>query len=120
MQKGQIRREELAFEKNFTQIPNTWLRDDRLSLRARGLLAVLMSHKEGWRVTVADLSTKKPDGSTREGAHATLVAVRELEAFGYLFRESSRDSRGRVAASDWVIQDPANATVDLPESSMLD
>ena len=120
MQKGKIRREELAFEREFTQIPNAWMRDTRLSLRARGLLAVLMSHKDGWRVAVADLTTKRPDGATREGAAAILVATRELEEFGYLYREAGRDARGRVAASDWVIQDPSDPTVEPSDSSMLD
>jgi len=45
-----------SFDDQFTQIPNAWLRDNRLSLQARGLLAQLMSHAPGWNITQESLA----------------------------------------------------------------
>lgn len=110
MERGKIRRQRLSFEDNYTQIPNAWLRDRRLSLRARGALGELMSHKEGWQMALTDLVTRHEDGRTREGDEAVRTAVRELEAGGYLTRERLRDDAGRLRATDWVLQEPPTAS----------
>ena len=39
-----ITRIHLKFERDFTQLPNAWLRDRRLSRGARGLLGEIMTH----------------------------------------------------------------------------
>ena len=106
MQKGSIKRTRLSFEQNFVQIPNDWMRDDRLSMRARGVLGVLLSHQAGWRVAINDLTTRKADGTANEGRDAIITAIRELTALGYLTRERARDAKGRLTASDWVLQEP--------------
>lgn len=109
MERGKIRRERLQFEDNYTQIPNAWLRDEALSIRARGLLGILLSHKAGWQLALTDLVTRHPNGRTREGDEAVRTAVRELEAGGYLVRERVRDDGGRLRATDWVLQEPPTA-----------
>ena len=35
----------------FTIVPNEWLRDPRISWKAKGLLAYIASHQEGYRLT---------------------------------------------------------------------
>lgn len=97
-----IRRTTNGLESNFTTIPNSWIRDTRLSFRARGLLAMLLSHSAGWEVTISSLASQN-----KEGKDAILTAVRELERFGYLSREDGR-SGGRFDV-DWVLQDPPPA-----------
>ena len=52
-----IVRKKLTHEYRFTQIPNDWVRDSRLSLKSIGLLAQLLSHSEGWNVTISSLAT---------------------------------------------------------------
>lgn len=88
-------------------IPNAWLRDARLSRRARGLLVELMSHRPGWIISVASLQEGGP-----EGRDAVLGAIRELEAAGYLLRARERREDGTLGAADWVIQAPAEAPMD--------
>ena len=50
-----IRREYVPTADNFTIIPNAWARDPNLSRRAVGMLVELLSHREGWEVTVESL-----------------------------------------------------------------
>jgi len=113
MEKGFIRREQLAFERDFTQIPNAWLRDERLSLRARGILALLMSHREGWGLALVDMITRDEDGKAKEGRKSIQIAVAELTDLGYLVRgKRGRDEKGHLKGADWLLQDPENRLSD--------
>lgn len=102
MSEGRLIRQLLPFERNFTQLPNAWLRDPKLSFKARGLLALLMTHDEGWKVTIKQLAD---DASRRDGIDSIRAAVEELEAHGYLIRRPSRRG-GQFTADDWEITDP--------------
>lgn len=98
-----IRRNELSFETNFTRIPNSWLRDVRLSRRARGLLAELMSHRIGWRSDISTLTKSGP-----EGREAIRSIVNELLAAGYVTRVQQRSEHGTWAETDYVLSDPTD------------
>jgi len=98
---GTLHRERMRFERDFTQLPNAWLRDKRLSFRARGLLAHLMSHDAGYKVSVAGLVA----ATMAEGKDALRPAITELERCGYLHRIKER-TRGRFSGYVWVLQDP--------------
>lgn len=98
-----IRRTRLTFETHYTQVPNEWLRDRRLSRRARGLLAELMTHQVGWEITTESLI----EGGT-EGRDALLKTLKELELYGYLARQQVREG-GKFGGTDYVITDPADA-----------
>ena len=102
-----IERTELPFESHFVQIPNAWLRDKRLSRKARGLLAELLTHRVGWVVTVEALAEAGP-----EGRDAIMSALAELERAGYLERHRERDEGGRLRGARYTITDPP--TSDLP------
>jgi hypothetical protein len=104
-----IRRTRLAFEDHFTQVPNQWVRDKRLTRKARGLLVELMSHRLGWEITIESLIR---DGI--EGRDSIRSAIQELEDAGYLHRERERNSDGTLAGTDYVIVDPWSA--DEPTS----
>lgn len=81
-----IIRTRLDHEDNFTQIPNAWLRDNRLSLKAIGLLAQLLSHSQGWSVSVETLAR-----SNNCGKDLVRSAITELEQHGYLTRKQTRN-----------------------------
>jgi len=94
-----------SFDNNFTQIPNAWLRDQRLSFKSRGLLALLLSHSQGWSLSVQSLVTE-----SKEGKDAIRTAIHELETFGYLER-MQLNTNGRFGESFWITKDPADEPV---------
>lgn len=104
-----ITRTTLSFERNFTQIPNVWTRDKRLSWKARGLLGYLLSHAEGWRTTVADLIAAGPDG--RDSIRAGLA---ELRANGYLVRDQAKRDDGTFAEVTYTLADPHSPLTGYP------
>ena len=94
------------FDGHFTQIPNEWLRDNRLTFRARGLLAQIMSNASGFHLSIAGLAAQN-----REGKDAIRAAIAELEKFGYLKRDQKND--GRFGESVWETCDPVDLA-DFP------
>lgn len=99
-----------SFDDHFTQIPNEWLRDSRLSLKAIGLLAQIMSHKPGWVLSIESLARQNQCGKDQIRS-----AIKELEAVGYLERRQSKDDLNRFAESDWITCEP-NAEKPVSEN----
>lgn len=87
-------------ERDYTMIRNAAARDPRISLKARGLLLLMLSYDESWTYHLSHLETLMTDGrdSLRSG-------VRELEAAGYLMREQTRDEKGRVTGVLYWVRD---------------
>ncbi|MBW8025321.1 helix-turn-helix domain-containing protein [Clavibacter michiganensis subsp. michiganensis] len=96
-----IKRIQLHFEKDYTQLPNAWARDKRLSRKARGLLVEIMSHRIGWEITVETLVKGGP-----EGRDAISGGIKELIALGYIVRTTQRAESGKFDGIDYVINDP--------------
>lgn len=96
-----IIRRRFEFEGHFTQVPNSWLRDQRLSLRTKGLLAQLLSHTDGWSVTIGQLAE-----ANTCGRDAIRTSVRELEEAGYLRRSQARAEGGEFAEAVWETSEP--------------
>lgn len=88
------------FDEQFTQIKNDWLRDERISFKARGLLAYIESHSTGWQISVHWLAGKNP-----EGKEAIRSAIQELELYGYLKR-SQENVGGKFGEVTWTTQEP--------------
>lgn len=76
--------------------------DDRLSLEARGLFALIVSLPDDWEYTVSGLAVKA--GCGREKVRRLL---KELQTVGYLIREQSHDSGGKFGGNVYVLQDEA-------------
>ncbi|OUC97372.1 hypothetical protein [Streptosporangium minutum] len=98
-----FRRAELPTD-HFTTVSNRWVRDKRLTWKARGVLAWLASHKVGFRISENTLIAAAPDGRD-----AVRGAIRELETHGYLVRERQRASSGKLGHVDYILCDPWTA-----------
>jgi hypothetical protein len=102
-----IIRTRLAFEVGYTRIPNTWMRDPRLSRRSRGLLAELMTHRVGWEITIESLAAGGP-----EGKDAIRTSLKELEAAGYLIRRRERAEDGTLRGTQYELSDPFEGRIE--------
>ena len=76
----------------FTQINNATIRNADLSLRAKGLLLVMMSCPPNWQFNMVWLKKQ-----SSEGKQAHQSALAELLAQGYVTRQRQRDAAGRWA-----------------------
>src|SRR5699024_6225685 len=91
---------------DFTILDNAQVRDARLSWKARGLIAYLLSLPEGWQLRISFLVGQAPDGRC-----STTAGLAELKKFGYLLIERERGARGRFVRTVWtVIQAPSATT----------
>ena len=80
---------------NFVMLDKGFLEDDRLSFKAKGILAYLLSKPDGWKVIVKDLVNNSADGKK-----AIYSGLRELKTYGYYKKEPVRDESNRVI-SHW-------------------
>ena len=107
-----------SFDDHFTQIPNDWVRDTRLSLKAIGLLVQLMSHSPGWNMSIRSLA--KANGT---GIDTIKSAVLELEKNGYLVRSEKQKQNpdGTFADYEWTTADPfQNPVTDKPRHGQME
>ena len=65
--------------RNYTVMSNTHLKDKRLSLKAIGLLSIVLSLSEDWNYTVNGLV-----GIVKDGKDSVESAIKELKKNGYL------------------------------------
>jgi len=84
----------------FTMLANAMLRNPELSLKAKGLLAVMLSFPDDWQYHMRHIEGLSSDG--RDGHRAALI---ELEQIGYVRRRQTRDERGRVAHAVYTVSD---------------
>ena len=80
--------------KNYTVMSNTHLKDKRLSLKAIGLLSVVLSLPDNWHYTVNGLV-----GIVKDGERAVNGALSELKENGYLRIEKlypNKEGRSKI------------------------
>jgi len=94
-------------QNKFAIIRNEVLQDERLSFRARGILANILSRPDNWRCSAWDLATEG-----REGRRAILTALTELEDHGYLKRRKSQDEKGHWKTESFIYDQPCDEVVD--------
>lgn len=88
---------------NYTVMSNYHFREKAMSLKAKGLLSLMLSLPEEWDYSVNGLVAICKEG--KDGINSTL---KELEKFGYVKREQKKDNRGRFADIDYIIYEKPN------------
>ena len=85
-------------DKNFTVMSNNHFRNRNLSLKAMGLLSLMLSLPDTWDYTLRGLATICNDGlsSVRSG-------ICELEEHGYVIRHRKREPNGQLGDTEYTI-----------------
>lgn len=89
-------------KKGFVVLFRSAAQDDRLSLEARGLFALMVSLPENWSFTVVGLARKAGCGKNK-----IRRILEELETVGYLLREQEHREGGQFGTNIFVLQDEA-------------
>ena len=84
--------------RDYTVMSNHHLRNTNLSLKAKGLLSLMLSLPEEW-----DYTTKGLARICKDGVDSICAGVRELEEQGYVIRERVRNPNGQLGAIEYTI-----------------
>lgn len=100
-------------EKNhsYTVMANHHLRDERLSLKSKGLLSVILSLPDDWRISIEGMTQFSADGKD-----AIRSAIRELTDTGYITRAQTHSEAGKFSGYDYVVHETPTAS---PSSGFL-
>lgn len=83
---------------NYTVMSNHHLRNEKLSLKAKGLLSQMLSLPDKWNYTLSGLCAINP-----ESKDAIRSALRELEEQGYVIRRQTTDASGKFSRNEYII-----------------
>lgn len=96
--------------KDYTVMSNSHLKNKEMSLKAKGLLSLMLSLPDEWDYTVEGLTTLSADG--KDGVRATL---KELEKLGYLRRTQTK-ANGKFGKSEYTVYELPQSTNPLTEN----
>lgn len=97
--------------RDYTVMSNHHLRNRSLSLKAKGLLSLMLSLPEEW-----DYTTKGLARICKDGVDSICAGVRELEEQGYVVRERVRNPNGQLGAIEYtILEQPRPPEREKPE-----
>ncbi|WP_035292253.1 DUF6017 domain-containing protein [Clostridium sp. KNHs214] len=101
--------------KDYTVMANHHLRNKGLSLKAKGLLSLMLSLPEDWDYTVKGLAY-----ICKDGIDSINGAIKELETTGYMHRQRVRNDRGQLTTTEYTIREyPQNMGDDTFPAEVL-
>ena len=87
---------------NYTVMSNYHFKEKDMSLKAKGLLSLMLSLPEDWDYSIDGLAKLSKDGKD-----SVMSALAELEKFNYLIRTQTKDEDGKFAGYDYdVYEEP--------------
>ena len=106
--------------RDYTVMSNHHLRNTELSLKAKGLLSLMLSLPENW-----DYTTKGLAAICKDGIDSISSCIRELEKHGYIIRERMRNEKGQLTTIEYtILEQPKSAPPDrekpIRENPVLD
>lgn len=97
--------------RDYTVMSNHHLRNTNLSLKAKGLLSLMLSLPDGWDYTTRGLAC-----ICKDGVDSICAGVRELEEQGYVIRERVRNPNGQLGAIEYtILEQPRPLEREKPE-----
>ena len=100
----------------FAQIANAAIRDQRLSFKARGILAMVLSHSGEWTASFDWLISQ----SDKDGKTAIQAGLNELTALGYRQISHTRLPNGQVRTVTEWFHTPVNRPPENPVAGLSD
>lgn len=85
-------------ENPYVMVNKSFVNDESISWKAKGVLLYLLSKSDDWRIYETDIIKHATDG--RDSVRS---AIRELIKAGYIKREKVRDDKGRIVGSNYVV-----------------
>ncbi len=101
--------------RDYTVMANHHLRNRDLTLKAKGLMSVMLSLPDDWDYTLKGLAH-----ISREGVDAIREAVRELERAGYIVRSRVRNEKGQLTVMEYVIYEQPKKPEAVTETPASD
>ena len=99
--------------RDYTVMCNYHLKDKALSLKAKGLLSMMLSMPEEW-----NYSTRGLAAICKEGVEAVGNTLKELEKAGYMVRRQLRGTNGRITDTEYIIYEkPQDTEPSEPETA---
>ncbi|MGG6437407.1 DnaD domain protein [Saccharococcus caldoxylosilyticus] len=96
-------------KENYVVLDKGFLNDKRLSWQAKGLLAYMLSLPNDWVFNINDLKNR-----SRNGRDATKNIVKELQEFGYIIKEQTRE-KGKFSNNRYIVlEHPALPLTENP------
>ena len=95
--------------RDYTVMSNCHLRDRSLSLKAKGLLSLMLSLPENWDYTMKGLAR-----ICKDGIDSSSGGIRELEAHGYLVRARVRNENGQLGFIEYTILEQPKEPAQTP------
>ena len=83
---------------DYTVLSNYHLKEKEMTLKAKGLLSLMLSLPDNWDYSIAGLATLSKDGK-----ESVMNALNEIEQFGYLRRTKTFDEKRRFTGYDYDI-----------------
>ena len=83
---------------NYTVMSNHHFKEKKMSLKAKGLLSLMLSLPDDWDYSISGLATLSKDGKD-----SIMSALAELEKFGYLTRKRLTNEKGQFAGVEYNI-----------------
>lgn len=97
---------------NYTVMSNHHFKEKKMSLKAKGLLSLMLSLPDDWDYSISGLATLSKDGKD-----SIMSALAELEKFGYLTRQRVTDEKGRFAGVEYNIFETPQPQEPVSENS---
>ena len=100
---------------NFTVMSNHHFKEKKMSLKAKGLLSLMLSLPDDWNYSISGLVRLSKDG--KDGV---MTALAELEEFGYLSRERITNNKGQFAGIEYNIYEEPQLEKPVAEKPILE
>lgn len=98
---------------NYTVMANFHFKEKEMSLKAKGLLSLMLSLRDDWSYSISGLTKL-----SRDGKDSVMSALQELEKFGYLTRTQLVNNKGQFSGVEYHIYEQPQQ--EMPDAEKQD